>query len=358
MFMTTNVLSTNTPVPWDEEVARIPGADVYFSSAYHKIHEVNGDGVARALVCREGADVFFYPLMVRPISAIGSEPAESGLQDVETVYGYSGPITTSKDPDFLQRAWRALAEYLTSERVVAEFIRFHPYMDNQNLAGPDCRVAADRETVSINLEGTEDDLWARYPSGQRTKIRNAQKMGVTVREGSRTENGRTFCDLYESTMRHVKASRYYFFRREYFDALWQMGDVVRLFMAEYEGRIVAAAVFFCSRGRIHYHLGGSDSEARSARPNNLLFHTVACWAQRQGCTTFHLGGGRTNRADDELLRFKASFSRERRVFFTGRRIWNGDTYESFCRQWLRQAGNPDRPDFFLLYRQPLPSKED
>ncbi len=165
-----------------------------------------------------------------------------------------------------------------------------------------------------------------------------------------------FKDVYQATMKHVGAREYYFFRDAYFDALESgLADSLRVFVVDLAGVTIAAAVFFWSNRLLHYHLGGSLPDARDARPNNLLFHEVARWGRLHGCHALHLGGGRTPRSDDELFRFKATFSKDRRGFYTGRRVHDIPAFNELNALWLDQARCDSRPDYFLLYRMPIPT---
>lgn len=349
-------LASDGPL-WDSACERLPNADVYFTRGYHAAYEAIGDGRATAFVHDDGRNLFFYPFMCRPITAVGSIAAPLECQDIETVYGYSGPLCTTDDPRFLGDAWAGFAAYCRRARVVAEFSRFHPYAENHDLLGPGCTVVLDRHTVSIDLRGTEQEFWERYPHGQRSTIRQAQALGLAVAEMDPAHGMGVFKEIYRINMRHVDARPYYFFEDDYFDALRAgLGPSLRVFVVQDAGRCVAAGLFLWSRDVIHYHLGGSLPDARHLRPNNLLFHEVARWGRDRSCRSLHLGGGRTARADDALFRFKASFSRERRCFYTGRRVHDAEAVAALSTLWREQANGAAEPDYFLLYRAPLPER--
>ncbi len=110
--------------------------------------------------------------MLRPIIAVGGVAVTRPLFDIETVYGYSGPLSNTDDPCFLREAWAAFAEYCRSAHIVAEFARCHPYAANQDLLGPGSMVVFDRQTVSIDLSGNDGRLASvacRSRHGRRAK---------------------------------------------------------------------------------------------------------------------------------------------------------------------------------------------
>jgi hypothetical protein len=126
----------------------------------------------------------------------------------------------------------------------------------------------------------------------------------------------------------------------------------RLFFVEHQERIIAGGLFLLTGKTLHYHLGGSCTDAQRFAPNNLLFHEVALWAQRHGFDILHLGGGRTNAPDDLLLRFKRRFSRELIPFHLGKRVHDQAQYDHLCDIWTSQHGEPMSTAYFPPYRAP------
>jgi hypothetical protein len=345
------VLDTADSESWCCLLNRLPEGDIYFLPEYHRAYELNGDGTPHAYVAEENDGLLFYPFMVRPIERIGSEPLGERWYDIETVYGYSGPLCTTTDPSFLARAWEPFSTWCEEKRIVAEFIRFNPLVGNQRYVNSACSVAADRETVSLRLDCSEEELWNGYPSIQRNMVRKALKRGLICVEKPIVEGLSAFRLLYDETMRRVEASHYYLFSDAYFSHLCTaLRDKVKLFAVLDGGRTAAAALFFLHNDRIHYHLAGSDARYSMYGPNNALIHGVALWGLRNGLRYFHLGGGRTPSPSDSLFRFKASISRLRFPFYIGKRIHDREVYDRLCAVWMQQAKVVTRPNYFLLYR--------
>jgi hypothetical protein len=345
------ILSTQESEEWHELLGRFPKTDVYFLAEYHRAYELNGDGTAYAFIAEEGDHILFYPFLVRPIERVGSEPVSESWYDVETVYGYSGPLCTTTDMAFLARAWAAFAAWCHEKRIVAEFIRFNPTMENYRYVDHSCKVVLDRETIIVKLDCSEEELWESYPSVQRNMVRKALKKGLICEQVSILEGLHAFRYLYGKTMDRVRAHYYYYFSDAYFSYLSNaLAENVRLFMVRDKDQVVAAALFLLYGDGIHYHLAGSDVRYKEAAPNNLLIHTVALWGLQHGFRWLHLGGGRTSSPDDALFRFKASISRLRLPFYIGKRVHDRDAYERLCAEWMQQKGVTTRPSYFLLYR--------
>ena len=333
---------------WSAAVERLDESDVYHLPAYHRVAEANGDGEALAFIAESGEKLLLHPFLRRPIERVGDEPVDGGWVDLESVYGYCGPVATTSDPTFLAAAWEAFADWCGAAGVVAEFIRFNPLLRNERLASAGTAIVRDRETVAVRLDVSADALWGGYPSVQRNMVRKARMAGLSAaRTGEEAVDG--FADLYHETMRRVGADAWYAFGDAYFAELARLPQLVSFEVREPDGRVAAAALFLRHRTRIHYHLAATrrDSPGGAA---NLLLHEAAEWGRGEGASVLHLGGGRTPAPDDALLRFKAALSRLRLPFYTGRRVHNREMYDDLCSRWLRSARAAAPPPYFLLYR--------
>ena len=349
--MNTTLLDTADGAEWDRQLARFPGADVYFTAGYHAAHERNGDGRAFAYLAEDGGEALFYPFLLRPIEAVAGEPVAEDWTDIETVYGYSGPLASSDDAAFLSRAWEGFDRWSSERGVVAEFLRFNPLSGNCGFKSPKCTVRPDRETVALSLVGSEEDLWARYPSTHRNMVRKALARGLAVAEEPVGEGLADFARLYAATMQRVGARPYYSFSAAYLSSLAAaLGDALHLFVVRDGATTVAAALFLLHGDRLHYHLAGSDPAYRGAAANNLLLHGAALWGRETGLRHLHLGGGRTANADDPLFRFKASVGRERLPFQVGTRVHDEAAYADLCDRWRSHHVGAAAPAYFLLYR--------
>jgi hypothetical protein len=343
-------LTTRERDGWREAAARLPQTDVYFLPEYHQAYELNGDGEAQAFVAECDGQVLFYPFFLRPIEKVAGESVGGPWYDIETVYGYGGPLCTTADPAFLTEAWACFAAWCAERRVVAEFVRFHPLLGNHRYADGSCRLAHDRDTLAIRLDCSEEQLWEAYPSVQRNMVRKALKSGLVCGEAGGADGMAEFRRLYRGAMAHAGARRYYDFSEPYFDSLSAgLGPGLKLFAVWDQGRMVAASLLLVHGEYVHYHLAASDPTCRNTAPNNLLVHAAALWGREQGLSWLHLGGGRTSDPQDSLYRFKASLSRERFPFFIGKRVHNRDVYEELCSTWRRRRG-VSPPPYFLLYR--------
>ena len=343
---------------WNGYLARLHKSDLYFLPEYHEACEANGDGQALAFVASEGAQLLYYPFLMRPIDTIGKFPVKGVWNDLSTAYGYTGPLSSPEaDPSFLARAWSDFSGWCNANRVVSEFVRFNPLLNNHKIEIPQMKISLDRETVLLPLNLTSQQLWESYSSVQRNMVRKAQTRGLVALETDVATHLPIFKRLYEATMLRLNSDDYYLFKEAYYQSLLAgLDDKLRLFVVFKDQQAVAAALFFLHQDVMHYHLAGTDLVWRDAAPNNLLLHTAAEWGRTHGIRCLHLGGGRTPQAKDDLLRFKGSLSKHRLSFYTGRRVHEPTVYQELCQEWMRQSALDERPPFFQLYRLNSPPK--
>lgn len=338
--MKATVLGLDRSDEWRAAVERQQLSDVYHLPEYHAAAQANADGEALLFLAEEGNASLVHPFLMRPI--------EGELHDVETVYGYSGPLTICSGGEFLARAWRMFDAWCAERRIVAEFVRFNPLSENERTFSDRYETSFARDSVVVDLTSSQDERWASYPSVQRNMVRRAQREGFDV---GPIEDMAAFAALYRKTMRRVGAEERYFFSDAYFASLRDgLGDRMRLFGVRRSGELVAAAIFLVHHDRMHYHLAASDLEARRGGASNLLLHAGINWGADRELRILHLGGGLSSDRSDPLFRFKSSVSRLKRPAYIGGRVHDRAAYDGLCDAWMRTHVAAERPPFFLLWR--------
>jgi hypothetical protein len=335
---------------WKQIAARVAAHDIYYQPEYHRLCEcANEDHLA--YVAELGGELLFHPFAKRPIDRVGAAPGPRGAYDIQTVYGYSGPIATSTADEFLREAWQGFDAWCAEQRIVCEFIRYNPLLGTHRFAAPSTDVVLDRQTVEIRLDDDEQRLWDGYTSAQRNRVRRALKSDLVCEQVPLKAGLSAFRRIYEQTMQRTGAAASYFFSDGYYRRLQEeLAGHARLFQVQHRGEPVAAALFFTYRDVVQYHLGGSATTALPLAPNNLLFHEAALWSLRHGFKRLHLGGGRSAAPDDPLLRFKRQFSRQLIPFYLGKRVHDQQRYAALCALWREQSNGADAGSYFPLYR--------
>jgi serine/alanine adding enzyme len=271
--------------------------------------------------------------------------------DLVTPYGYGGPlilqVEDEKKDELIEAFICAFGLYCLENRVVSEFVRFHPIFGNAEDFSSCYKVSFCRYTIKTNLS-SPDPIQAEYSSSCRRDIKHALKAGVTYRVVQNPPDLEKFKELYYLTMQRNHADSYYYFDNTYFaDCLKLFRENVVLVEVLYEGKVIGASLNFAYGKIIHAHLTGTLMEYHRLFPAYVLQYGLAMWGKENGFELVHHGGGRTNQLDDKLYLFKKKFGKqEEGKFYVGQRIWNKKVYSELC----RAAGAEKEEEFFPAYR--------
>jgi lipopolysaccharide/colanic/teichoic acid biosynthesis glycosyltransferase len=312
---------------WDAVLGELGIQDVYFLRDY----------VAAACMLDGGrptllhAEDSVFACSVRPIP--GSE-----REDVTSPYGYGGPVG-SRTRDF----WPGYERWCAERAVVSTFVRFHPLYANHLDAPPSVRLERLADTTSWPLDRSAG-LFESMHRHHRRAVRKAEQR-VAVRVSEAPDDLGAFIGLYEDTMVRVGADDFYFFPRDYWDALAsRLGDHLVLFDAVDDAGVAASILCLATPPWLHYHLGGSTDRARAAGASNLLMLEAARWGRRHAFTEFHLGGG-VGGSQDSLWQYK------RRYAPTGaRELWIGKLVHDE-HAYAELSGTDRAESWFPAYRR-------
>ncbi|MHC1682470.1 MAG: lipid II:glycine glycyltransferase FemX [Clostridiaceae bacterium] len=337
------VLDSNSNF-WNSYLAKIDVnlQDIYYSSDYYKLYEQNGDGIAKLFVYKKEESIAIYPFM---LNEINDYDLEGKYYDIESAYGYGGPLTNNCDKSFLRDFENEFLKYCSENKIIAEFIRFHPLIKNEKIFIENIKVLHNRVTVYLDLTKSLDKIWVEdIKSKNRNMIRKAEKSGLIVEESKDYE---TFKNIYESTMNKVDADSYYYFKDGYYNCLKNCEKYLLLNVKKGK-KIIASAIFMFYKEYFHYHLSGSYKEYLKYSPNNLLLWEAIKYAKKKGCKIMHFGGGLSDSLDDSLFKFKSSFSKKNANFYIGKRIHNKKIYDSILSKWEKE--NNKKAIILLQYK--------
>lgn len=328
---------------WDDYISELPleRQDIYFTRAYYQSEQRKGQG--QVFVYEDGHGNFgIYPFIKRTIE---DEEMQGQYYDIESAYGYGGPLTNNRNMKFESEFEEAFLEYCRKEHVVAEFVRFHPLIENESIFKNDIQVSHNRSTVWLNLNESLDNIWKMQISKQnRNTIRKCEKNQLKVEISN---DYIEFKQIYSGTMEKVGAEQFYFFDDFYYANMSQRPEYV-LFRVRWENETLAAAVFMGYGEYFHYHLSGSKKEFLKLAPNNILLWEAIRYGKAQGYKKMHFGGGLRDTQEDNLFRFKRRFSRETADFYIGKRVHNSEVYNSLIQKWEKEHGK--KAELFLQYR--------
>lgn len=330
---------------WDKYINELPKEkqDVFYTRQYCKMSELIEGGEAQLFVYEKGGNVALYPF-IRHI--VDYKAGNSLFYDIETAYGYGGPVIKKEDYDFERAFETVFLKYCQQENIIAEFIRFHPLIGNETIFKENIEVLHNRMTVWIDLEKSEDEIWMCDISTQnRNTIRKCIKSGLEVEV---SEDYDEFFEIYNQTMNRVGAKDFYYFDKKYYDEIKNHSCCVLMHVKK-NSETLAAAIFMKYGDYFHYHLSGSRQEYLNYAPNNILLWEAIKYAKRIGCKKMFLGGGLSDSLEDSLFRFKKKFSSVCKDFYIGKRVHNQKVYKELIQRWENEHG--EKAKILLQYRQ-------
>jgi lipid II:glycine glycyltransferase (peptidoglycan interpeptide bridge formation enzyme) len=269
---------------WDQVAARGPGGHVMQSSAWAAIRE------------RQGWTAEF----LRPAGAhalVLWRHLPGGLR-----FGYCprGPVAA---PELLADALRALAAHAKATRG-ALVLKVDPERTAEDAAtplrdagfrrGPDIQPVLATLVLPLRTEDarakTDDELLAAMDKDTRWSVRQPEKRGVTIYQGTTDEDLDAFYDLYAVTGRRAgfitRTAAYY---RTVWRTLIEAG-LATLWLAEHGDRPVAGSMAWHCGDRELYMYGASNEAGRKVYAAYGLLWRAMSEARLRGAVTFDFGG--------------------------------------------------------------------
>jgi lipid II:glycine glycyltransferase (peptidoglycan interpeptide bridge formation enzyme) len=154
--------------------------------------------------------------------------------------------------------------------------------------GPDIQPVI--ATLVLPLDRTEDELMAGLDKDTRWSVRQPEKRGVMVYQGTSDEDLGVFNDLYALTGRRAG-----FITRTaaYYRTVWRTlidAGLATLWLAEHDGRPVAGAMTWHCGDREVYQYGATNDQGRKVYAAYGLLWRCIAEARTRGARSFDFGG--------------------------------------------------------------------
>lgn len=340
---------------WNRLVKSCDSHDVFFLADYLALYEQRGEGSARLFVYKESDSQYvLYPFLIRVIPA---KVDGKTYFDIITPYGYGGPLYSrqelKKDEAFNERFRDLFSSYCRMEGIVSEFVRFHPYRNNEQGVIRHMLVTVVGDIVYNDLLLPEEDIWAGTASSKKRRIKKSRKNGVTVRfiDGAdiTTEDVFTFYRIYTETMDKKQASSFYYFPLSFLHDYFQsLASYITLAVAEQNGAVISANLILKTGRFATIHLSASLKEHLPLCPNCNLRYTCILWAKENGFFVMDHGGGKEK--GDSLFRYKQQFSKSLHSYTVGKKIHLHDIYDALSASQPARLER-EQAEFFPEYRK-------
>jgi len=142
-------------------------------------------------------------------------------------------------------------------------------------------------TPIMNIQGTEEELWARMPHDKRYEIRKALKNNIRIKIGD-TKALYLFCHLLEETLaKSGLTSLPEGFLIRLFEKLHPLGRA-KLWIAEHDETIISSAFILYYKNTAYYWNIGWRREYGKLGPNDLMSWEIVKDASQKGCVYYDL----------------------------------------------------------------------
>lgn len=245
---------------------------------------------------------------------LGEETIPFALMDGDTVHGVAmgidvdarrghylylpyGPVMT----DLGWKHFGVFTESLVAEGRIrgADFLRSAPFIElNQNNVDRYDAAGWRRAPIHmlaehiwwLDITPDEDTLMKNFRKTMRNLIRRAGRDGVTVRQSRDLADVDTYIAIHKDTVvRHGFTPYTDTFFRSQVEAFLE-DDQVLIFVAEYEGKPIAASIIMFYGDMASYHHGASLSAYRKVPASYLMQWEAIQEAKRRGCKKYNFWG--------------------------------------------------------------------
>lgn len=328
---------------WAQYLSRLPSEqqDVYYTPEYYRLYEEGGCGQALCFVYEVDDKLALYPFFLNSVNALGYS-LDKQYYDVQGAYGYNGIVCNCREADFLAGLAEAWLGWCRQHNVIAEFIRFNPVLENENICLW-CEPVEALDNVLMWLTDYEYIWKNSYDRSVRNAVRKVAQnelvflpcLGPELTD----EYYEAFIELYLQTMLRNLADPFYLFSREYFTRLRKLlKNNLLVVFARHHGSLVSADLYLHNCITLYGFLSGTHSEYYHLKPGTFLRDETIKYAIRKGFRCYSIGGGL--KRNDSIYKFKKSFStKTESIFYIGKKVHDPAVYSRVIAQWESRLGS-------------------
>ena len=330
---------------WVNALNNVDSYDFYHTYDYHHLSKTESENPI-LLEYIEDDKIIIIPFLLRKIF-------ETSYFDLTSVYGYSGPLVKNIDAAFDNSKFlKELRLFFEQQHIIAVFSRLHPFFDEQDFVLSNLGQIQQLGKV-VNIDLTKDTTEQRQEFSKTTKrYLNKTRKVCFVKKEVTDRTIEVFKDLYYENMDRVKAEKSYYFSKDYIVEFLNSKDFdaeILFAVLEETNEIISGAIMVKTNNIVQYHISGTRDKYLHLTPIRILIDEMRIMATEQKYTFFNLGGG-LGSAEDSLFTFKASFSKDFKVFEVWKHIINPNVYNNLVNEYADMNVNQN---YFPLYRNKI-----
>ncbi len=210
----------------------------------------------------------------------------------------NGPVMDWKDTKLVESITRELKNIAKSKN--CDFIRLSPQIEysdkSEKLLRDNGFVKNQMHDVDaeitwvLDLTQDLDTILQNMRKNTRYYIRKAEKEGVKIIVSTKTSDLEKFYKIYIDTVERQKWNAYNFeYLKKEFE-IFKKDDQIKIYLAEYQGKVIASSLFIYYRGEVFYHHSGSLTEFRHIPASYLIQWQSIKNAKEIGNTKYNFFG--------------------------------------------------------------------
>lgn len=321
--------------------------DIFYLDSWRELYSVQEESTeSDCFVYKHEDGTIIYPFIKRETPSLDDGKK---YYDTITPRGFNGPMIINENTDNHERLLKDFekdfTDYCLKEGIVTEYVRFCPWVRNDEYFKDYYSLRYNHETVAIDLT-VNDILMDEISSKRRNQIRMGIKRGTTVEFDFEGKTVETFYNLYQNTIKKNDIGSYYDFDLDFLKKHFEMlKGKCWIANAINNGRIISSSFVLMQGENMHYHLSANDYSCPELQGNSVLLYEIAKLGKAYGCKYLHLGGIGVGK--ESLMSFKLSFTKNGVFpFYVGSRIRNQEVYDKLCDKYAK-----DGSKYFPPYRE-------
>lgn len=313
---------TGTDGDWDALLTSLPGAHALQASPWARLKHAYGWDPSRWITRDEAGTIRAAALLLtRPVQLPGPLRRTARLLPRRSI-GYlpRGPIVdASLGSEEAEPVWRSTLTGLHQQAKAARsiFLKLDPEIpagapQEAWLRSAGFRPSRDqiqyRVTYDLDLTQPEDALRRAMSKAGRTHLNRSAREGVMIRTGS-VDDLDAFHRLYAET---ALRQRFLTRPRDYYRLAWRgflEAGLARLYLAEWQGHLVAGALVYQLGDQAWYLYGASSDSHREVRPNEALQWHILTDLKERGVRRYDLWGAPSSESAGAPMAGVAQFKR-------------------------------------------------
>jgi len=325
----------------------INAPDIYFLPEWGELYQERDQGEVGIFDFENDFGHVYYQFIKRRVP---NELSTHPYFDTVTPYGFCGPLIIDyalDKRDLLVSAWdEAFQKYCLRENIVAEYIRFNPWLMNHSDFKNIYTLKYNNYTIYTDLT-VADIFMEEFNSKTRNQIRKAIRSGVQCQFDFNGSSIKEFNRLIQLTIKKNNVDEYHLFKPDFLLKTFQVLKGKQFIInAFFEGKCISSAIFLHHGENVHYYLAANDPQYYPLNANSLILHEACSWGKNNHKKKLHLGGAYS----EKLFAFKKQFTKNGICdYYIGEKARNEKVYQELV-DIKKKKGTISNMEYYPLYR--------